>query len=636
MFILYLSLSVPTVHHYGVTFDEPEHWTFGDRYLQFYLTFDRKVLDFSGLYWSPVQTWPVGPTLAALSAKVFSERLKLVDQSVGHHLASIILLGILLGSMYLFLAVHADRTIAVLSCVALAMHPRVWGDAHNNSEDIAHLVFYAMAILAFLHGVMTQRARWLLASAVCWGLALGSKINALSLPLVIAPVLIPAFWDGSLRATSTRRSLAVYPLIAFLVLFLAWPYLWENPLERLAHFWSYLLFWGYSGPPSWQASPFFSVLITTPLPTLAFALLGIFVSAWSGAPFGRRANLVILAWLLVPITRSSLPYAVNYDVIRRFMEFAPAMAIMAGIGGASLNAWTGQSRWMLLRRSAWAIKTALFIAFLSPALAIWRYFPYEGTYYNLLASSLGEAQALTFKDTRDYGSSVYSSYREGINWINAHADPGAYLVVPNGRHLIPYYSPRQDLVMASPIWIDELPTGGRPAYLMYALREPYDYNMCLAEAFLRPEYEIRRDGGVLLRIYTLRPESHFSVGRNVLPPPQRFTATHKRGWVTLRWEPTYVGDIVGHILYYTPASGQYHGSRCLREHANRWESFAGAAYGIYYLSLSVLTRQAQESQRTPELRMEFFEEEALGPEIDRLEPVEQAFRGGVIYKPTAL
>lgn len=164
---LYLSVSIATLHRYGVTFDEPEHWVFGDRYLRFYLTGDWKLLDFSSVGWALPQTWPVRPTLAALTAKLFSEHLKLAGQVTGNHLASIQLFGALLSSVWLFLSVHAGRVTALLSCLALATHPRIWGDAHNNSEDIALLVFYALTILAFLHGMITRKARWLFASGTC-------------------------------------------------------------------------------------------------------------------------------------------------------------------------------------------------------------------------------------------------------------------------------------------------------------------------------------------------------------------------------------------------------------------------------------------------------------------------------------
>ena len=40
-------VGVATLYHYSVSLDEPEHWVLGDRYLQFYVTFDQKALDFS-------------------------------------------------------------------------------------------------------------------------------------------------------------------------------------------------------------------------------------------------------------------------------------------------------------------------------------------------------------------------------------------------------------------------------------------------------------------------------------------------------------------------------------------------------------------------------------------------------------
>jgi hypothetical protein len=601
LFTLYIALGVATVHRYGVTLDEPEHWVFGDRYLEFYLTLDQEALDFSSVGWLPFQTWPVGPTLAALTAKLFSERLGLVDTNDGHHLASIFLMGLLLSALYLFMATHAGRIAAILSCVALATHPRIWGDAHNNSQDIPHIVFYALCILTFVHAMSTQRARWLLVSAICWGFALGSKINALSLPVVVAPMLAPLLWNWTRYTGPVRRSLAAYPLIALSVLFLTWPYFWQSPLDRLMKLSSYVIWWGYAGPMAFQISPIVSVLVTTPLPMLVCALLGIFTSTWTGRPFGRMANLTLLAWLLVPIIRSTAPGVLNYDVIRRFSEFSPSLAIFAGIGGASLAKWPAWSKLLSLRRGGWAFKMAVIVGFLSPIVAIWRYFPYEGTYYNPLVGGLGGAQSLKLKDSTDYD---FSSYREGINWINGHADPGSLLIVPQAPHLIPFYPLRKGLALSKRLWMDDLSAEGRTVYLMYVTGELADYNVCLAEAFLRPEYEVRRDGGVLLKIYRLPAKSPLSVARNAFPGPQQFSATLKRRWITLSWKPTPASDIVGHILYYGRAPGQYDGSVCYREKANQWEFFAAVPAATYYLSLSALSQQARESQRTPDIVVE--------------------------------
>jgi len=604
IFTLYLSLNIATLHRYGITQDEPEHWFFGDRYLQFYLAFGQKALDFSGARWPAIQTWPVGPTLAALTAKLFSERLHLVGQIDGHHLASITLMGVLLSSVYLFLAGHAGRTTAGLSCLALVTLPRIWGDAHNNSEDIPHLVFYSLSILTLLHGMLTQRPRWILASGVCWGLALGTKINALSLPLVTAPMLAPLLRASREHPAAIKRALAASPIIALLMLWLAWPYFWYQPFDRLMEFWAYLLRWGYGSPTGWQGSSALNLLITTPLSTLGFALIGIVTSSWIGHPLGRRVNLVLLAWLLVPILRSSLPGILNYNVIRRFMEFAPALAIFAGIGGASLIEWATQSRLVHLRRWAWVLKIAVLVGFLSPVVAVWRYFPYESTYYNPLIGGLGGAQSLKLHESTDY---TLSSYREGLNWLNTHADPSSFVIVPHGPHLITYYPLRKDLVLTEHLWMDELPARGQAVYLMYVTLDIYTYNMCLTEAFLRPEYEIRRDGGILLRVYKLSAESNLSITRNALPPPQLLSATFKRRWVTLSWQPTTVGDIVGHIIYYGRTPGRYEGSACVRGKTNQWEVLADVPYGTYYISMSVLTQKGQESERSPDMRIAYYE-----------------------------
>ncbi len=94
--------------------------------------------------------------------------------------------------------------------------------------------------------------------------------------------------------------------------------------------------------------------------------------------------------------------------------------------------------------------------------------------------------------------------------------------------------------------------------------------------------------------------------RDAFPPPQQFSATLTRRWVTLSWEPTPTDDIVGHIVYYGRVPGQFDGSVCIRGKTNQWEAFAGVPEGVYYLSLSVPTGRAQESERTPDLRRELL------------------------------
>jgi len=603
VFVAYVSVSVATLHRYGITQDEPEHWDIGNRYLQFYLTFNSKLLDFSSIGREPAETWPVGPTLAAVSAKLFSEHLRLLDRHEGHHLASLLLVGLLLSSVFLFLAIHVGPTTALLSILALVFQPRIWGDAHNNSRDIPHLVFYALTILSFLHGMLIRRAAWLLVSAVLWGLALGSKINAVSVPIVIAPMVISWLRAQARRPASIKWSLLAYPFLALGILFLAWPYFWQNPLDRLSDFRSFLVQWGYAGPMVWQVSPARDVLVTTPVLTLIFALAGLVTSVWRGHPFGRPAILTLLLWLLVPIVRSSLPGVLNYDVIRRFMEYAPALAIFAGIGGAALIEWMSRTRWLSRHRFSWAIRTAVAVGFLSPLVAIWRYFPYEGTYYNILVGGLGGAQRLKLEESTDWG---LSGYQEGIDWINRYAEPNSYLIV-HLPHTVPHYPLRRDIVWTRPVWMDELPPRGQTVYLMYVTREPYDYNICLAEAFLHPEFEIRRDGGALLRIYKLTAGSPLVVARDAFPAPQQFSVTRHRRFALLSWQPAPPDDVVAHILYYGTAPGRYDASVCYREKTNRWELFAAVPFGTYYLSFSALNNRAQESERTPQIRKEFFQ-----------------------------
>lgn len=180
---------------------------------------------------------------------------------------------------------------------------------------------------------------------------------------------------------------------------------------------------------------------------------------------------LLLAWIAVPIFRSSLPSAQNFDGIRHFLEFLPAAGLLAGYGAARITSFL--SRWKPNLRRIWQFAAAAALL-VNLFVAHCVYYPYQYIYFNSLAGGLdGARNQLNFPEATDYWA---VSYRDGINWLNDNAEKGAKVSAPiaqwNLRLIAPLWM-RPDLGYISNKRVDEALVYGDTVYLMYITREGF-------------------------------------------------------------------------------------------------------------------------------------------------------------------
>jgi hypothetical protein len=97
------------------------------------------------------------------------------------------------------------------------------------------------------------------------------------------------------------------------------------------------------------------------------------------------------------------------------------------------------------------------------------------------------------------------SYKEGSEWLNAHAEPDAEIYVP------PYTEGCADRYLnrkSRPLFADDLPLfedRTHPRYLMMITRKAkFDEPVRFVERTYEPIFTIRRQKGVLLKVYSNR------------------------------------------------------------------------------------------------------------------------------------
>ncbi|MEE2776438.1 MAG: glycosyltransferase family 39 protein [Acidobacteriota bacterium] len=488
---------LPALRYYNVTWDEAlGDFFFGERYLSFFTSLDPAYLDFSGDPYPaghapdldspfrdhPWEYYPVTNTLAAAASMVTSRWLGLLDPFDGFHAINLPLVALLVVALFEWMRRYYDSLAAVVACGLLLTSPRLVVHALSNIKDTPEMVFFSLALLAFGHGWQRGSARWIVAAGLVWGLALGTKANAIFVPpIALATVLVATTPEGLVARLRKLWPALGGSIAAGSMLFLAsWPYVWPHPIERLSLHLDYIGLRLFATRPESIASPIGAVLFTTPLPFLALVTGGLVVALVRRS---REVRWVLpIAWIGVVVGRLYLPNAVNFDGVRHFLEAFPAFAILAGAAASSLRDRVVDS--VAAPRRVTAVGICL-VALLPGIWATARSHPFQLGYWNTLAGGLAGARASGQPQAGDYWG---TSYRLGLEWLSRHAPRQSVLAVPLMQHTV-------TLVLQTRLRVDidlldisrhEVPdirpetftmldevSRQRPVYVMFAVRDDW-------------------------------------------------------------------------------------------------------------------------------------------------------------------
>ena len=512
---------IPALDQYNVTWDEAlGDLFFGQRYLSFFTTFDPVYLDFSSdpypashqpdLRFSafrnrPWEHYPVASTLAAVCSTLLSGWFGLLDPFDGYHTVNLLLAALLVWVLLRVLAKRFGLLAATAALGLLLSSPRVFCHLMANIKDFPLMVFYSLTAIAFFRAYEAGSTRGLLASGALWGFSLGTKANALFLPLIPLALIALGGLPEGWRFRRARLALALLGagVLGAAVMVAVWPYLWGDPLGRFGENLSFVVLREGTTRPESFAPVLQAITLTTPpafLVLFAVGLVPTLKMAWRR----QREALLLLVWIAAVLGRYLVPQAVNYDGVRHFLELFPAMAAVAGLGVAWLASGTAALLPGLPRR--W-VRAAVLLLALSPGLwALLRTHPFQIAYWNVFAGGYAGARASDLPQACDYWG---TSYRLGLGWLNENAEPNALVAVPVIEHAVRLVAPqrlRRDLVLL-PVTTPYAPhiTPERLRLTRQAALERPLYVMrdCLER--LEPEVEWQLDGEPVLAIYRYLP-----------------------------------------------------------------------------------------------------------------------------------
>jgi hypothetical protein len=529
-----LALGFPALDTSNVTWDAAlGDLFFGQRYLSYFTSFDARYLDFAAdpyppghqpdLTASPFRSrpweyYPVANIVGAASSVLFSRWLGWLDPFDGFQ-AMNLGFGLLLVLVWFpFLARRLGLLAATTGILLLFTAPRLAGDLLSNPKDYPSMALFTVALAAFASAWERGSPGGVVGAGALWGLALATKANALFLPLVVVGTIAWGPWPEGWRGRGRTLLLALVGagLAGTAVLVGSWPYLWADPVGRLGAHLSYLLTREQAMAPGSHASALAALAWTTPLPFLLAVALGLGPLVRRLRAGDRLARLLVV-WIGVVLARLHLPGAVNFDGVRHFLELFPPLAAVGGLGLAAAARFA-RARVPSARRGRALAAALVAVPLLAQVAALAAVHPFGTTYWNELVGGLGGAQARGLPQAGDYWG---ASYRQGLAWLSAHAEPGSALAVPIAEHAVRLVAPvrlRADidlLPLTSPArpgipppLLDRLfaLAAARPVYVMTVRRDDWDNALTrFCRDRLVPVAEWRRQGGTVLAIYRLPP-----------------------------------------------------------------------------------------------------------------------------------
>ncbi|MDA1161873.1 MAG: hypothetical protein O3B13_02100 [Planctomycetota bacterium] len=324
----------------------------------------------------------------------------------------------------------------VTSSISLVAMPRLFGHAHLASLETITGFVWTVAILGTIQLWTTARTvdqnlnaetsstgaeidppddRTATISGLLIGLALLTKMQAILLPPLI---IVWGFWHW--------RSRAVRPLLITLcslatVFIAGWPWLWLDLPGHLVEYFgrttdrvslnAWYLGQSFADVDVPWHYPWVMALVTIPAGVLLLAAAGVKSAGWNIVR--DPAMSLVVGSTIAPLVLFSLPGVAVYDGARLFLVAFPGVAVLAGFGVVSVQAW------LTRRKPSLAPLLALFVVGQLTGIATTA--PYCLSCYNLAVGGLNGANRLGFEVTywgdsfsREFLQSLVSTTPTGV------------------------------------------------------------------------------------------------------------------------------------------------------------------------------------------------------------------------------
>ncbi len=346
----------------------------------------------------------------------------------------------------------ATRWMSSLSAFSattfFSFQPLLWGHAFINPKDPPFLTFFLGSVCLGFEMVdefstSEKPSRWkLFAAAFCLGIATSIRVLG---PLAGLLIVAYALLTGWKNINTFLKPFATYIVFSIVVMLLTWPYLWENPVERLLETLRFMsdnptqlavlfngeVFRANEMPQSYLPFMLWSTLTE---PTWMLFGLGVLIGFLKHKPRSKEfiSLTLTLGWFVLLVAYVLIFQPAIYDGLRHFLFILPPLFVFAGF----VFEWFANR----VTPSAW-LRAGLVLLLVLPGInGIIQLHPYEYAYYN---SFVGGTSGVF----RQYETEYWlTCYKEAVQKLDASLNQPANLFVLREAYIADYYSGSNTIV----------------------------------------------------------------------------------------------------------------------------------------------------------------------------------------------
>lgn len=436
-----------TFRNYGLSWDEPLFYDYADALRYAYSPSEWFSGDFNLTNaYGPSGTDHAnrGPAYILIAHPLVSLAESLgIDNASAWHLINFLTFQLGVYLFYRFAVKWMNKPSALAAAALFAWQPLLWGHAFINPKDIPFLVFFIGSICFGFEMVdvleKDPKGFWKPLGSILFAaffLGIATSIRVLGPLAAVLTIIYALTQPNKIKPGELTKHFAVYAVFTALIAFIAWPYLWTNPLQKFIEVFGFMsdnptqltvLFNGsqYKADelPRRYLPTFLGGTLTEPV-WLVF-IIGLVSGFWKSSGQKRAALALILLWFIIPTVYVILRKPPMYDGFRHFLFILPPVFIFSGFAFEKILE--------LIRRN-W-VRT-IFIAFILafgiiPSIQL---HPYEYAYYNSFAGGVGGA-------FRQYETEYWlTCYREAVLKFNQEVPSGSQLFVRREPYIADYYA----------------------------------------------------------------------------------------------------------------------------------------------------------------------------------------------------
>ncbi len=445
LLIINVVIGLFTFHNYGLSWDEPLFYDYANALGYAYSPLEWFSGDFNleNAYGSSgTDHANRGPAYIILARPLVSAIEFLgADNASAWHLINFLTFQIGVYFLYRLSKRWMSKPAALMSAALFAWQPLLWGHAFINPKDPPFLVFFLGAVCFGFEMIdknpkgFWDNLRSILPAAFFLGIATSIRVLG---PL--AGVLVGIYALGKLEKITLLKRLATYAILAILIAFVTWPYLWTNPLQKFIEAFGFMsdnptqlqvLFNGQLYHADELPRRYLPVLLGLTLtePALPLFLIGVLVSFWKKIKDVRAENwslftenFLLLFWFLIPFAYVILRKPPMYDGYRHFLFMLPPIFVFAGFAFEKI---------FEMVKKRWVMSVITFILLAPGIYNLAQLHPYQYAYYNSFTG--GTSGAFRTYET-DYWLTCYKDAIEQFD------KPNTQLFVKREPYIAAYYA----------------------------------------------------------------------------------------------------------------------------------------------------------------------------------------------------